>query len=70
MNIKSIHINEVKKYIEKGQVAKKKRERAVYQHENVYYKVWVQNWGQGDIAKHAYDIGYYDTINSSGLTPY
>jgi len=48
-------------------VLRKKRERMVFKNHGLVYKIWVQNWTQGDIAKYAFDSGYYDEINCPAL---
>lgn len=47
----------------KTTILKKKRERVVFKNKNLVYKLWVQNWPQGDITKYAFDSGYYDKVN-------
>lgn len=49
---------------------RQKRERAVFKNGDLYYKVWVPNWTQGDIAKHASDSGFYDDNIASALTAF
>lgn len=68
MNINNIHINEISNDLSNAKVIKKKRERAVYQVGDLYVKIWVPNWTQGDITKYCVDSGYYDEGNASSLT--
>lgn len=65
--MKSVHISELQEKIKNGVVVKKKRERIVLSCGDVYIKLWVPNWTQGDITKAAHDLGYYDDANASSL---
>mgnify|MGYP003118117709 CR=1 FL=1 len=67
MNINSIHIDEISNDLKNAKIIKKKRERAVYQADDLYIKIWVPNWTQGDITKYCVDSGYYDEENASSL---
>ena len=67
MNIKHIHIKQLSSFFDSATVVKKKRERTVYHYEDLYIKVWVPNWTQGDITKYCVDSGYYDESNASAL---
>ena len=67
MNIEEIHIRELDDFFKKASVVKKKRERAVYQLGDLYIKIWVPRWTQGDITKYCLDSGYYDEKNASSL---
>jgi hypothetical protein len=67
MKIDSVEINSIAHIISQAKIIKKKRERAVYKNEDFFYKVWVPNWTQGDITKHALDVGFYCEDNASAL---
>ena len=67
--IGKVHYNDVVPVIQSGQVIKKKRERAIfYAPGNIFIKIWVPNWTQGDITKFALDQGYYHQNNVTSLT--
>ena len=51
-----------------AKIVRQKRERAVFQIGDLYYKVWAPNWTQGDITKHGIDSGFYDKNIASALT--
>lgn len=42
-----------------------KRERAVYFDSENYYKLWVKGWEHSAVAKHGFEIEYYDDFNAS-----
>tara|TARA_R110000744_G_scaffold63869_3_gene131397 strand:- start:5008 stop:5658 length:651 start_codon:yes stop_codon:yes gene_type:complete len=42
----------------------KKRERAVYYNDGHYIKLWVKDWEHCNVARHGFDIGYYDEKNA------
>ena len=67
MNIGTTKLSEVLASINQSSVVKKKRERSVYRDENFHYKLWVENWTQGDIVKYALNAGYYTDTNASAL---
>ena len=48
---------------------KKKREREVYYSpsEDCYYKIWVENWTQGEIVKYCIDSRFYNEENASSF---
>ena len=68
MNLDRVHLSDVVDKISSGKVLKRKREREVILNGDLVYKVWVQNWTQGDITKHAIDTGFYCKENASALT--
>ena len=41
-----IHLSKVGKDIANANIVKQKRERAVLQNGELYYKIWVPNWTQ------------------------
>ena len=63
----SIDLKMVADDINQCQIVKKKRERAVFYGNGMFYKIWVPNWTQGDITKHCFDIGFYDSGNASSV---
>lgn len=71
MKIQCKHINQIKVNQvlndPKTVVLRKKRERMVFKNQDLIYKIWVQNWPQGDIAKYAFDSGYYDESNCPAI---
>lgn len=67
MQVKTYSLSDIEKKISNAHVIKKKRERCVYYFDGNYYKLWVPNWTQGDITKHALDCGFYCEENASAL---
>jgi hypothetical protein len=71
LNVENIHYDELFKKIEGEQViiVKKKRERSVLYLKklNLFLKLWVPNWTQGEITKHALESGYYNEDNTGAL---
>tara|TARA_A100001515_G_scaffold127136_2_gene112743 strand:- start:1281 stop:1928 length:648 start_codon:yes stop_codon:yes gene_type:complete len=67
MEVKEVQIQSVAHDINNATVVKSKRERFVCKNKNFHYKVWVQNWTQGDILKFALQNGYYNADNASAL---
>tara|TARA_R100000664_G_scaffold34158_1_gene54452 strand:+ start:2619 stop:3290 length:672 start_codon:yes stop_codon:yes gene_type:complete len=67
MNIESIDIKHLQEVIKYSAIIRKKRERTVLLNNDFFYKVWVPNWTQGDVTKHALDVGFYNENNASAL---
>jgi len=51
-----------------AETVKQRKARSVFRIGNLYYKVWVPNWSQGDITKHAIDSGFYNEVLAGALT--
>ena len=67
MEVDFVKLKDVSRKIDEAVLVKKKRERFVCRDSNFHYKIWVPNWTQGDILKHALDTGYYTFDNASAL---
>ena len=62
-----IHLSKVGKDIANANIVKQKRERAVLQNGELYYKIWVPNWTQAKIVEHAYKCGFYNDRNTNSV---
>jgi len=67
MEREKIHINTISDILQQGKIILKKRERHVVYSNDLFYKVWVQNWSQSLITEHCFNIGYYDNTNAECL---
>lgn len=67
MIVESLHMDSLVHEISNCDIVKKKRERAVFKGNGLFYKVWVPNWTQGKITKHCFDVGFYDHTNASSV---
>jgi len=60
MLVDNIDIDSINSELSQASVVKKKRERKVLFHNDLYYKIWDRNWSESEIVDYALKAGFYD----------